>query len=176
MRAADALFAPQPSKPTIAAEPEAFSATDIDKVFSTPSSLPEADLGTADPGRTDAANGAGRILQAIEEPVADQLAELEIERTPKPRGRRPGSKNKPKSGMADTGIAVAAAVPCVAEQAEVAQNDAPKTAPVRPAMVAPMVVARPNLASRKRGERFGWVRTRLRPGEKWKRRLPKIAW
>ncbi|MBE7219944.1 MAG: hypothetical protein INR64_15855, partial [Caulobacteraceae bacterium] len=26
------------------------------------------------------------------------------------------------------------------------------------------------------GDKYAWVRTKLKPGQQWKRRLPKVAW
>ena len=137
----------------------------------------------------------GRILQAIEAaPAEDPFAALEAERAPKRRGRKPGSKNKPKlpgsvsaaaldmatktlnrsqrtptqrraSQRLDAGARTEAIVALLAEPA----NPAPIAMPARR---TPAVTA----TAGKQRDRFAWVRTKLQPGEKWKRRLPKVAW
>lgn len=112
----------------------------------------------------------GRILRVIDEAPPPQFAALEAEFAPKRRGRKPGSKNKPKMPAltpafepqaVDHALTVSAAVPqhvtAPAQRQVVALSDAPP---------AP------------RGEkRYPWVRDRLKPGEDWKRRrLPRVCW
>ena len=50
--------------------------------------------------------------------------------------------------------------------------------PSMPSPVAAPALQMPaiNTTAGKQRDRFAWVRTKLRPGEKWKRRLPKVAW
>jgi hypothetical protein len=103
----------------------------------------------------------GRILRVIDEEPLSPFAELEARHAPKRRGRKPGSKNKPK----------AAGVPAVAVHElpilPLALNGLKPLAPATGAM-------RPKVG---RADRFWWVRDRLRPGEEWKRRrLPRICW
>lgn len=155
MRAADALFSPKRAEATQAAAPTTTAAP--------PAEATEAARAAPIPERP-----AGRILQAIEEAPADPFAELEALHAPKRRGRKPGSKNKPKAA------AIERPAPMV---------DAPRPAIPAVAVMAAVVAARPSEATEgestgatPRGERFGWVRTKLRPGERWKRRIPKVAW
>ncbi|MDR3461131.1 MAG: hypothetical protein P4L76_02305 [Beijerinckiaceae bacterium] len=184
MRAADALFAPNGHKPP------------SDAAFSDNAS-------TFDDAPQDGASGisprGGRILRVLDEPPVPALAELEEERAPKRRGRKPGSKNKPKAGIV---------APSAAEHAGTAEPfdwstsfpaaPTPKVAPLSPAYHASAARGRaatpavetpdaPQRAVRRvqavssdyaaRNEtRFAWVRTKLAPGEQWKRRLPKVCW
>ena len=110
----------------------------------------------------------GRILRAIDETPSPELARLEAEHAPKRRGRKPGSKNKPKFTAEVTQPAVAVPPP-------------PSEAPPHPIMARvatlPAAVARiatPSVGPR--SGRYAWVRTKLKPGEQWKRRIPKVAW
>ena len=202
MKAADALFAGQRSDdspranaaermPAVAPDHApstrngalARSTAHADAVFAPPVE-PAA---TTQRGR-DLPEGGGRILQAIEHHVESPLAALEAERAPKRRGRKPGSKNRPKVpvGASAAATQVATTTPYVAQRVPTAQRPdagartaalvallpeplAPIAAAVRraPALVPPLGKER---------DRFAWVRTKLRPGEKWKRRLPKVAW
>ena len=114
----------------------------------------------------------GRILQAIDDTPVDPFAALEAERAPKRRGRKPGSKNKPKLPIA----AMAAAnekndilLPAAFPDTKLRRARGHETK--LPAVLAASSPDRPRV-----NERFAWVRTKLRPGEKWKRRLPKVAW
>ena len=166
MRAADALFAPTAVKaPAPVARPprvESGDAADHEQ--------PETE---AEPANL--AHGGGRILRAIDERPMLDLDEPGAERVPMRRGRKPGSKNKPK--------------------APVFVDDAPKTLPsARPTASAPLgfhdadfetAGSAPVPAPRsgaatayktRDAERFAWVRTKLKPGEEWKRRLPKVCW
>jgi hypothetical protein len=167
MRAADALFAPTAAK---AASPVARPPR-IELTAAAAHHQPDTE---AEPANH--AHGGGRILRAIDEQPMLDLAEPGAERVPMRRGRKPGSKNKPK--------------------APVFVDDAPKALPsARPAPSAPPLVFRdapadsagsaPVPAPRSREAtayrsrdplRFAWVRTKLKPGEEWKRRLPKVCW
>ena len=207
MKAADALFSGHRSESKLPKEPErplsqptvpvtqmahtgrngayARASADADAVFAPP----------ADPAATlkhdrDQPENGGRILQAIEAPEEDSLAPLEAERTPKRRGRKPGSKNRPKIPAMTSVAAVEAATvtPDLLPHASQARRpDAgARTAALVASLAEPPSPATPTASVRrvsavaatvgKKREPFAWVRTKLRPGEKWKRRLPKVAW
>lgn len=136
--------------------------------------------------------GRGRILQAIEEPAQDgspdpdgdrSALELTPPDTPKRRGRKPGTKrpatriNEPEQSepLDDFGPAHTTAAETVHSPASEAPS-AISTASVQVASPTFPVAATLAIRQRRRGERFSWVRTKLRPGERWKRRLPKVAW
>ena len=131
--------------------------------------------GTAVPSR--------RILQAIEPPAEDRFAALEAERAPKRRGRKPGSKNKPKIGIGDDWASPPARpastlTPALPVAAAAARSPAiemePDFADREPDdVLAPVAVEQAALQPRGRTDKFGWKRAGLRPGERWKRRLPK---
>ncbi|GAC1336980.1 MAG: hypothetical protein NVSMB26_24000 [Beijerinckiaceae bacterium] len=99
----------------------------------------------------------GRVLQDLNEPKHDPLAErmLELESRLARRGRPPGSKNKVKRTR-------------VAEWAS-------ESADVEPHLPLVMLVALP-YTRRPREARFRWIKKKLHRGERWKRRLPKILW
>lgn len=169
LRAADALFSNGPARSEARSAPddEAGETTAAAPATSTPSSNP----------------AAGRILRVIDEAPSQALMDLEVEHTPKRRGRKPGSKNKPK---------VLAAFVEAPPETRAHADGAPVAAPPAPAMMAPdkekppiawtahreppPAPARPVVAQRPRVEPYAWVRTKLKPGERWKRRLPKVAW
>ena len=134
------------------------------------------------------ASAPRRILQAIEPPSEDRFAALEAERAPKRRGRKPGSKNKPKIVAGDDWTAAfekPAMVTAPALQARpspVFDADAFFTKAEHVEIEDDATVAvgtvdeeQPMLRSRGRNEKFNWKRAGLRPGERWKRRLPKAA-
>ena len=191
MRAADALFSPQRDK----AQPSLESVGD--------------DLAEANWSRDV---GRGRILRAVDEPsrgpMSERMDELEREHAPKRRGRKPGSKNKPKtdrpmvSGLAtvvtasDTPAVPASSVDGTAgsaaahdpsigsgdpEHGRLPQERDAREPEVRDQGDGPRAVAEDTashvmpLPSRAR-RRFSWVRTKLKPGQEWKRRLPKVCW
>jgi hypothetical protein len=170
MRAADALF----SIPSAA------------KASSDDPAIVEARL--EKPGTPPEKNG-GRILRVLdEEPIAVFTA-LEVEHAPKRRGRKPGSKNKPKviASGATSAPAEPDSGPLAANEAAVALPHRPVRGPVTPAIrkVAALAAASappsPQTASpaptTRQVKRFTWVRDRLKPGEGWKRRrLPKVCW
>src|SRR3954452_13376170 len=99
-----------------------------------------------------------RVLQDLNEPAFDPLAERlqQFESRLARRGRPAGSQNKVKRPRPITDLT------------EFFDN-----ANVAPAPV--MLVALP-FERRPREQRFGWVKKKLRRGERWKRRLPKILW
>ncbi len=157
MRAADALFSSSSDRRAESrAEPSPAG--------------PQADVA----GFTSPERGGGRILRAIEEPPSPQFAAREAELAPKRRGRKPGSKNKPKipaltsmnGDFAGTQITPA---PVHAVDATIPRSAMPSHRPI-----AAAAAAAPSLRSERR---FPWVRDRLKPGEYWKRRrLPKVCW
>lgn len=151
MRAADALF----SAP-------------VERKVESPREQQE-DSGQPLAGVPSERNG-GRILRVIDEAPPPQLAALEAEFAPKRRGRKPGSKNKPK-------------MPALAPASEprAIEHALPISAVVPQHVAVPthrQVVALSDATPGPRGEkRFPWVRDRLRPGEDWKRRrLPRVCW
>lgn len=202
LRAADALFDAWPGKaePTHdkgaagGSEPRTMSqASQAASLFRVPADestremLSEDDAGTAgEQAERYAASAPRRILQAIEPPSEDRFAALEAERAPKRRGRKPGSKNKTKIVAGDdwtTLVERPAMVKAPALQAipsPVFDADAFFAEPEHVETKDDAVVARdvvdeeqPLLRPRGRNEKFNWKRAGLRPGERWKRRLPK---
>jgi hypothetical protein len=171
LRAADALFSPS-EKPAVVA----MSAPRIDH-----SAMADQDQPGFDSEASElAAQGGGRILRAIDEPPMPGLAELEAEHAPKRRGRKPGSKNKAKAPVFqdDAPRLAAHARPAPsASPLEFDDEDFDDARPL-PVVAAPRTVAKaPATTYRERDdERFSWVRTKLKPGEEWKRRLPKVCW
>lgn len=174
MRAADALFsAPASPKPSTKAsiKPSPSPATPSTKAFFSDASPPEEQpFAPEAAGRAASAAGGGRILRAIEETPVDPFAALEAERAPKRRGRKPGSKNKPKLPV----TAMDAVVPAHKPKLKPSPRHEPKIPVAIPAILA--APASPPVMQQRSTERFAWVRTSLRPGEKWKRRIPKVAW
>jgi hypothetical protein len=183
MRAADALFSPNRHKPQSG------------------SSSPESPA-SFDAAPHDMASGAsprgGRILRVLDEPPIPGLAELEEERAPKRRGRKPGSKNKPKLGIAgpsairgagaaepfDWSSSFPAVLTPQAAQATPAYQASPARSrvaalaetPAAPHRAVRRVQAASSDYAARNETRFAWVRTKLAPGEQWKRRLPKVCW
>lgn len=178
MRAADALFAPAPprqdplpSAPEPVAAYSAPSAASLDGDVT--AAIAEPDGARPEPPR--------RILQAIEPASEDRFAALEAERAPKRRGRKPGSKNKPKVVVSDDWAAQPSPVPLARHAArpiDLFETAAPtgQEAAADGDDLAPLPDDAAMPTPRGRSERFGWKRSGLRPGERWKRRLPKIAW
>ena len=207
LRAADALFSPQKDKP--------------------PQSPPQAGREMTDPDRPQDAVGRGRILRVIDEPppglTSEMMSELERQRAPKRRGRKPGSKNRPKMDKPGSSFAAATSprprrrnAPSTLETSVpgvLAHADAPDdvtTGHAGPGRDRPghnrLGHNRPGLDERVDGHRpgdapggpepvaqedagggvtaipsrerrrFSWVRTKLKPGQEWKRRLPKVCW
>ena len=112
---------------------------------------------------------SGRILQAIEAARAEP-DDAESEEAPRKRGRKPGSKNRPKpvtAAPAHEALALASNTSPDVHAAEVGSAEAATAS----------VPARASVPYRPRStDRFPWVRTKLKPGENWKRRLPKVCW
>jgi hypothetical protein len=99
-----------------------------------------------------------RVLQDLSEPAKDPLAERlqELESRRARRGRPLGSKNKATRTRVETDL-----------------NeffDMPEATPAQVVFVAVPFKRRPH------EQRFRWVKKKLRRGEHWKRRLPKILW
>jgi hypothetical protein len=184
LRAADALFSNAPAR--AAEEPSAVGGLSDKRRLDTNADGRQAssEAAVAPGGPT-----GGRILRVIDEAPPQVLVDLEIERTPKRRGRKPGSKNKPKlapsfaeepavtrarleaSSAPTMSRAGTRKLPAVAPAAE-ATPTSMAAAAQRPA--APQT--QPAAAQRPRLDPYAWVRTKLKPGERWKRRLPKVAW
>lgn len=203
LRAADALFdaAPTKTEPThqrgAAKEPEPRTSAQTASASHAASAAFRIPAGDAtkeafsDEEAGESSDHAGssprRILQAIEPPAEDRFAALEAERAPKRRGRKPGSKNKPKIvANDDWSIPVerpaAVTVPALSAAASpVIETMAFFSEPEPDEIDAPLSTAdagddeAPLLRPRGRTEKFNWKREGLRPGERWKRRLPKAA-
>jgi hypothetical protein len=109
----------------------------------------------------------------LDEAPPPELVALEVEHAPKRRGRKPGSKNKPKPIVAltldaidepETELGFEFDPPAFATEARV---PAVRRIEALPSDGAP---ARPP-------KKNAWMRDRLRPGEEWKRRrLPRVCW
>ncbi len=168
LRAADALFSNSPKR------------TDTSS-----GQKDEADHADAAVSSTAPAHpGAGRILRVLDEAQPQAVTDHEVEHTPKRRGRKPGSKNKPK---ALTAFIEEPVETHAAERTPVAPLQTPAimtmpdeqgsrvAASVAPAPAPTQTVRAPGLP-RPRVEPYAWVKTKLKPGERWKRRLPKVAW
>ena len=180
LRAADALFSgSRGSEPPMPFEPLSPKDTRAE-------ASPERPAAAVVEGRP-----SGRVLRVIDEPPLQELALLEAERAPKRRGRKPGSKNKPKVPIA----AITAESPAEAPAPARTFRRLPRSPEISPLPVAAIFTApEPGLSDAvheadaaqiapyrvatqaSRGEKYAWVRTKLKPGERWKRRLPKITW
>ena len=127
--------------------------------------------------------GGGRILRVIDEAPVGGPSDPEAE-TPKRRGRKPGSKNKPKIVSIVIGALPVTRPPPERTARRAASKASKNRLPSEPAfaavqavsLLAPMPVTRPIAAQRPRVEPYAWVRVTLKPGERWKRRLPKVVW
>jgi hypothetical protein len=162
-----------------------------DAFFSIPSSEDQADSRAArisddaplDPVERAPATpekAGGRILRVLDEAPPQEYSALEAEHAPKRRGRKPGSRNKPKRQDDAT------AAPPDIERPSISTR--PKTAPITVPSVAALpprlsVAATPARAIEEEARavrdqrRFPWISDRLKPGEDWKRRrLPRICW
>lgn len=159
LRAADALFSVKPASAKPADGPPGNGG--LESQAAGPQSPSKEEAAPSSEAPRPEKNG-GRILRVIDEEPLPQVVALEAERAPKRRGRKPGSKNKPKIASGETMSATSDVVlfpsaPALSGQS-VAQIEA--------------LVAVPRNA-----KRAGWGRGRLRPGEDWKRRrLPRVCW
>jgi hypothetical protein len=119
---------------------------------------PLADLSAAETQRALEQAPTRRVLQDLSEATADPLAERlqELESRLARRGRPRGSKNKVQRTQATTDLS--------------GFFDTPESAPT------PVPLAAVPFKRRPREQRFGWVKKKLRRGERWKRRLPRILW
>ena len=166
LRAADALFSAAPVHRSI----NETSTPVADAIFAP---KPDDAAGTA-------AAGSGRILRVVDEEEAPEHGALEAERTPKRRGRKPGSKNKPK--IVVTNEDATFALPNRHAKADWTtlfddedETDEDETITPSTPLLPHRAFVVPSLRLRGEG-RFAWVRTKLGPGESWKKRLPKILW
>ena len=188
LRAADALFASSPPDANgagRAARTASPASRPIDDATDEPGGETfEPHVAFAPDGATlERESAPRRILQAIEAPVEDRFAALEAERAPKRRGRKPGSKNKPKIVVGDDWpvskplSARKAVTPPALRPAPARFPDlAPSLADLEPEEIGETPVEEDALPRpRGRTDKFGWKRAGLRPGERWKRRLPKAA-
>ena len=204
LRAADALFDASPRSIEPTRSPMAASTSEPRRVMpaSSPFRMPpdEAtneifagdDAGaTTEALESNAAVSPRRILQAIEPPVENRFAALEAEHAPKRRGRKPGSKNKPKIVVGDdweaprpasaTVLPLPAAAPVtrVTEREPMSISMEPEPDAIVDAVNGLNAVDDDQAMPQPRGrnDKFGWRRgAGLRPGERWKRRLPTAAW
>ena len=127
--------------------------------------------------------GGGRILRVIDEALPWGSSNTEAE-TPKRRGRKPGSKNKPKVMSIGIGALPVTRAPPERSARRATSASAKNRTPSEPAIAAvqgaslraPMPVTRPIAVQRPRVEPYAWIRKTLKPGERWKRRLPKVVW
>jgi len=99
-----------------------------------------------------------RVLQDLNEPRHDPLAERlqELESRLARRGRPRGSKNKITRTRTAADLSEFFDLP-----------EAPTT---------PVVFVAVPFRRRPIEQRFAWIKKKLRRGERWKRRLPKILW
>lgn len=197
LRAADALFAPRPASEQSRAPIPA--APDADKVFAPKAVPPQAKSLPADTLKTAPAEArvldetverpsapekGGRILPALDETPLPQFAALEEAHTPKRRGRKPGSKNKPRvtsgeqlSFIDRTPVAEVVATPARAESPAAApQRVTPRSRQTRRPLESSETWIEARVPTPMSRLRFSWLDRKLKPGEFWKRRLPKVCW
>jgi hypothetical protein len=118
--------------------------------------VPEA---AREPRRPPEPTPPRRVLQDLNEPAFDPLAERlqQLESRLARRGRPPGSKNKVARPRPTTDL-------------REFFDAAPQTA------AAPVAFTAIPFKRRPREQRFAWIKKKLHRGERWKRRLPKILW
>jgi hypothetical protein len=115
-------------------------------------------LAAPDPPAASKQSPPRRVLQDLNEPRHDPLAERlqQLESRLARRGRPRGSKNK---------------ITRTRPAADLSEFfDAPEAPPTALVFVAVPFRRRPI------EQRFAWIKKKLRRGERWKRRLPKILW
>ena len=179
MKAADALFSipaePKPEtgtrRPTSDTAPQHMTA---------PQHIGEGSPQTVSSSQTaPSERGTGRILRVLDEQPPPEYAALEVEHAPKRRGRKPGSKNRPKATIAalvdgQTEAPIAYAAPDII--LPIAATPAVPAVRKVPALVSEPQLTNGALAVF-RGKRSTWGRDKLKPGEDWKRRrLPRVCW
>lgn len=127
-------------------------------------------------GEAPKPGSGGRVLRVLDEAPSPEMMRLEEEFAPKKRGRKPGSKNKPKIAALTAEPVAAALPPATVQEARPLPALTSLAAVLTEAAVA--AARKPTAAAPAgpRGERYAWVRTRLKPGQQWKKRLPKVAW
>ena len=153
LRAADVLFSGAPARQF---EPPALNTSVVDN------------------GATSAApRPQGRILRAIEEPTVE--APPPVLAPPVRRGRPPGSKNKtPRSPVARAQCEHQPLVETYTTADELVASLFSADDVVEPVIVKKAVpITLPSGGARLR---FAWIDKDLGPGERWKRRLPRVCW
>jgi hypothetical protein len=117
---------------------------------------PPAPANSPQPGSPTQSTPPRRVLQDLSEPAKDPLAERlqQLESRLARRGRPPGSKNKARGTLP-------------VDLSTLFETVEPRSA----VALVPIPFKR-----RPREQRFGWIKKKLRRGERWKRRLPKLLW
>ena len=193
MRAADALFSSERAETPLQPTRTSPAASSFPITSSPPdgAAVEQAAVPVQDERQVETA--PRRILQAIEPPQEDRFAALEAERAPKRRGRKPGSKNKPKVRVGDdwaaemqpsgastssrsrVAVEPVSAVPRFSLADFILEDDSEEREMELAEIAAPAIDDAVSPPPRGRTDKFGWKREGLRPGERWKRRLPKAA-
>jgi hypothetical protein len=119
---------------------------------------PVLEQAAREPQRAPEPTPPRRVLQDLNEPAFDPLAERlqQLESRLARRGRPPGSKNKVARPRAAT--------------------DLSEFFDPAPQMATPVALIAIPFKRRPREQRFAWIKKKLHRGERWKRRLPKILW
>jgi hypothetical protein len=172
-----------------------------DALFSTPSPTAKVEPATPTDGAARPDRPGGRILQVIDDTPPEPVFEAEDDAAPKRRGRKPGSKNKPKMPVTSidptsvafrdfntTESATCHVTQYVSQSPAFVSRDERRVAMVAPEVesdvdaialspVASRALPASRTSARSAQPRFAWVRTQLEPGQDWKRRrLPKVCW
>lgn len=165
-----APLAPEPPQPLLAPKKtDAPRWAAAEALFSTPAPAAAAAPSPA------SAPGAGRILPSLDEPAPVLHPSYDVDEAPKRRGRKPGSRNKPRNmprdpqqGPKTIGTVMRDLFEFWAK--EDAENGDARTS--EPPAAAPDGAAPAPLALRRRGRA---VRDELPRGQRWKARLPRFA-
>ena len=171
LRAADALFSVRGTAPgdDMRTAKTADSRSAAEAVFAPPAQ----DAASTQPSEHRLQER--RILRAIDTPSLEASIN-EIGDAPlKRRGRKPGSKNKPKP-MALGEVDVLASSALSGSLADLPGASVAPASETERRAAFPVSQGTKPTDRRTRREPFAWVRRKLKPGEKWKRRLPKVAW